>query len=490
MSALRLAKKFHTPNYYKNNTDNYSLLPFRFLRTSDKIFVSNEVGEYLLLEHNQFNDFVSHSLDKGTDIYLDLKAKHFFYDNNSTSSIDLLALKLRTKHHQIKQFTSLHIFVVTLRCDYSCQYCQVSRQSEDKEQYDMSKEVALKSIDFVFKSPSKYIKIEYQGGETLLNFELIKFITEECNNRNLIEKRDIKYVIATNLSFINDEILEYCYKNDIYISTSLDGPKRLHDKNRPKASKNGYDTTIKGIQAVRNYLGPDKISALMTTTEESLGQVKDIVDEYLLHNFNSIFLRPLSPYGFAIKTKQAYKYDVTRWLKFYEEGLEYIINLNKNGTPIREVYASIILTKLLTPHNPGYVDLQSPTGLGINVIVFNYDGYVYASDEARMLAEMNEYKFRLGNILENTYEEILTSDILLDCIEDTLTESSPMCTDCAYQPYCGSDPVYHYATQRDIVGNKPKSGFCAKNMGVIELLINKMESDHDTKKIFLEWTYT
>ena len=46
-------------------------------------------------------------------------------------------------------------------------------------------------------------------------------------------------------------------------------------------------------------------------------------------------------------------------------------------------------------------------------------------------------------------------------------ECVPMCTDCGFLPYCGSDPVYHHATQGDVVGFKPTSGFCRKNMGVI-----------------------
>ena len=45
-----------------------------------------------------------------------------------------------------------------------------------KVTFDMSEEVAEKSLDLVFKSPSKFLKIEFQGGEPLLNFELIKKI--------------------------------------------------------------------------------------------------------------------------------------------------------------------------------------------------------------------------------------------------------------------------------------------------------------------------
>jgi hypothetical protein len=40
---------------------------------------------------------------------------------------------------------------------------------------------------------------------------------------------------------------------------------------------------------------------------------------------------PLSPYGFAIKTKQFAKYGGKSGLGFYERGLRYIIEINKQG---------------------------------------------------------------------------------------------------------------------------------------------------------------
>ena len=117
-------------------------------------------------------------------------------------------------------------------------------------------------------------------------------------------------------------------------------------------------------------------------------------------------MRPLSPYGFAVKTGQAALYDSTRWLEFYKEGLRYILDLNKNGYPIEESYSAIVLRKLLTPQAPGYVDLQSPAGIGISAVVYNYDGDVYASDEGRMLAEMGSERFKLRNVITDTHEAI------------------------------------------------------------------------------------
>jgi radical SAM protein with 4Fe4S-binding SPASM domain len=198
-------------------------------------------------------------------------------------------------------------------------------------------------------------------------------------------------------------------------------------------------------------------------------------------------LRPLSPYGFAIKTKTHAAYNTEEWLKFYFEGLDYVIKLNKGGQSFVESYAATILTKMLTPFDTGYVDLMSPAGIGISAIVYNYDGDVHASDESRMLAEMGDNTFRLGNVHRNSYDEIFLSDSLLNPLEESFASSVPMCTDCAFEPYCGADPVFHHVTQGDFVGRKPLSAFCERNMTIFRKLINLMEADEGTKRIFRRW---
>ena len=72
-------------------------------------------------------------------------------------------------------------------------------------------------------------------------------------------------------------------------------------------------------------LGVDQVSALMTTTEKSLSQPREIIDEYLRLGFNGIFLRSLSPYGFAIKTNRFQSYDTERWLDFYREDRKSVV---------------------------------------------------------------------------------------------------------------------------------------------------------------------
>ena len=54
--------------------------------------------------------------------------------------------------------SAVAIFVVTLRCDHSCHYCQVSRQTEDRVNFDMTRSHADKALEFAFRGPSPNIK--------------------------------------------------------------------------------------------------------------------------------------------------------------------------------------------------------------------------------------------------------------------------------------------------------------------------------------------
>jgi len=469
----------------------YALLPFNFTALDQtRYVVTNLAGEYILLERDPLQHLVSGTLCTEDPLYADLRARHFLSDEHSRMAPDLLAIKVRTRNEHLANWTGLHMFVLTLRCDHSCPYCQVSRQAEKTSAFDMSREHAEKAVALTLRSPNPAIKIEFQGGESFLNFELLKFVvlTAENANRRLAQPKDLKFIVATNLSVITDEMLDFCAQHEIGISTSLDGPRDLHNKNRPRPGADSYERTIAGIAQVRQRLGRRSVSALMTTTEASLSRARDIVDEYVVQGFGGIFLRPLSPYGFALKTRFFRAYNAERWLQFYDEALDYVIELNRQGVEFQEYYASTILTKMLTCKDPGYVDLRSPAGIGMAGVIYNYDGTVYASDESRMLAEMGDTTFQLGTV-EDSFETLYTNETFLQAIDDSFAHSSPMCTDCAFEPWCGADPVFHWRQHQDMVGRKPESEFCQRNMHIFRSLISRMDEDPFVRRLFTRWAH-
>jgi len=470
----------------------YQLLPFRFERwTDNRYFLANEVGEYLFLPETTFRAFVEHRLSCNDPLYLDLKAKHFLVDAESSAHLEVLAAKYRTKKSFIDGFTKLHICVTTLRCNQSCPYCQVSRQGEDALAgvYDMSPETLERSVRLMLATPSPQITMEFQGGEPLINFDLVREGVRLSKELNRTIGKDIDYVICTNLSVLEDVHLDFCKEQGILISTSLDGPAPLHDKNRPLSKgKPSHEMVTRNIRRAQEALGKHAVSALMTTTRQSLAYPREIVDEYLRMDLGSLFVRELNPFGFAVKSAKALGYTTDDFVGFYKSMLDYIIEVNRQGRTFSESLASMILTKILTPWPIGFVDLQSPSGVGIGVCLYNYDGEVYASDEARMLAEVNDYTFRIGNVMDD-YEDIFFGETMQAVAAASCNEALAGCSDCPYQTYCGADPVRNYRTHGDIFGHRgANDGFCGKNMAIIKHLLHLLDrADPELERIFWAW---
>src|SRR5439155_10092216 len=132
------------------------------------------------------------------------------------------------------------------------------------------------------------------------------------------------------------EQLEFCRARKINLSTSIDGPRALHNRNRPRVGRGGYERTVAGIEAAHAVLGNDAVSALTTITRESLSYPEAIIDTYAALNFSSIFLRPLSPYGFARLTGARIGYRVEEFIRFYQRALTHLIKINLAGRYMEE----------------------------------------------------------------------------------------------------------------------------------------------------------
>lgn len=461
----------------------YNLLPFNFSRISGKEVLVNEAGDMLISPEGTVEQIVSGTLPKD-DLYKSLVSNFFIYEGEFPPLLDIYAEKLREKKRFLDNFTGLHIFVLTLCCNQNCVYCQASSQDEHMSGCTMSKETMKRSVDLMFSSPSPYLTMEFQGGEPSLVPELLEYGMSYATRLNQEQKRQLRFVLCTNCVNLTDRVMALCKEYDVLISTSLDGPSFLHNRNRGKVDS--YERVVAGIEKARSLLGKEKVSALMTTSNEGLNYPVEIVDEYVKLGFQSIFLRALNPYGLATDSVNWEEY-TQRFITFYKRAFERILEINKAGTLFMEDFAAIVLRKMLTPYSTGFVDLQSPAGIINSVLVYNYDGYVYASDESRMLAEFKDFTFRLGSVNDN-YQDIVYGAKVRDIANVWCNECLAGCADCGIRAYCGADPVRNYSTQKDAYGYRPASLLCKKYKAIIEYLISLIiERENEVLPIFKRW---
>lgn len=474
-----------------SNERPYTILPFRFDHFNDSEYLlTNDVGEYIFLANHDFNRFINYEMKTDESVFQDIEAKQIATIDSVDDVVKMLATKFRTKKSILRDFTSLHMVVPTLRCNSSCVYCQVARKNLNDHTADMTKETAKNTVKMIFDGPSPFIKIEFQGGDPSTDFEMVKYIIELAEWKNLTKKRCLEFVICTNITILNEEQIKYLKAHKCYISTSLDGPKEVHNANRPlQTTADTFDIFEEKLKMIREIWGNnDCVSALMTTSKYSLGHFKEIIDEYVRLGFSCIFLRSLNPYGFAEQYKDKIAYPIEDFIENYKEGLDYIIELNKKGHYIVEGFAELLLKRMLTPFATGFVDLQSPAGAGISGAIYDYDGNVYVADEGRMMARFKHYDFKLGNVNENTFQEVFNGEKLHDLIHNSCNECLPACAKCVYQPYCGADPVRNKSTQGDIVGFRPTNEMCKKTKSIIHYLFELLQK-HDPEINYIFWSW-
>ncbi len=100
----------------------YILLPFQFEKVDTGDFLlTNDAGDFIYVGPDEFDRLVSSDIDRNSEMYVNLKTKHFLLDSPKylANTIDLLATKYRSKKGYLKDFTCLHMVVLTLRCNHN-----------------------------------------------------------------------------------------------------------------------------------------------------------------------------------------------------------------------------------------------------------------------------------------------------------------------------------------------------------------------------------
>src|SRR5262245_57128114 len=121
MPAIR-----HAKGSFDVEPSGWEFLPFRFERIGhDQVLLTNLVGEFDTLSAVEFDRFSRKQLDDQS-LLRRLRGRHIIRRNDESLPLELLAMKVKTRYRRLAELTSLHIFVVTLRCEHACGYCQVS----------------------------------------------------------------------------------------------------------------------------------------------------------------------------------------------------------------------------------------------------------------------------------------------------------------------------------------------------------------------------
>jgi uncharacterized protein len=156
-------------------------MPFNHRAVGGKILITNTEGSFLLLSEQEFVQFAEGSVAKGSELYRRLQERDFVRAEIDPTRI---AERIRTRKRFLNYGPNLHIIVVTLRCNETCVYCHASRADMDAVHTDMTKETAEQTVRQILQTTSPDVTIEFQGGEPLVAFAVVKHIVDYAIAQN------------------------------------------------------------------------------------------------------------------------------------------------------------------------------------------------------------------------------------------------------------------------------------------------------------------
>ena len=459
---------------------------FNFKKFDDNVnLITNDFGSSLFVDDKTLSDLAEDRVDKSNKYYSALVEKGFVFDSHPEIYTEAFKNRIRYSKSFLFKPTTLFIFVVTNICNTSCVYCQ-AKSHNSLNHGKMTPDIAKKAVDIVMQCPTDKVDIEFQGGEPLINFEVIKYIVQYARETALKKNKYVSFSLVSNLTLINDEIIDFLKENNISISTSLDGDEQLHNSNRPM--RDGSDSFSRVIEKYKYVCSKGlKPGAIETTTKSSLSRYSQMIDTYVDLGLNSIFIRPLTPLGIAGENWNKIGYTPEEFIEFYRKSIDYLIEINLQGKRISEGHARIFLKKILQGNGQNYMELRSPCGASVGQMAFYFDGRIFTCDEGRMVAEMGDDAFMLGDV-ESTYDKLIDNSVCKSACAASVLESIPCCCECVYSPYCGTCPVVNYALDGDIFPRNPNNYRCKLYKGMLDVLFNIIrKSSDETMAVLYDW---
>lgn len=458
--------------------------PLRYRPFAQDYLLTSDAGRYVFLNAAEFEALVRGKIRLTHPRYSELVNLGFIRERGDSGTA--LAQRFRLKNHFLGKGTGLHIVVVTARCNQDCLYCHASARRTSSAEMDMNIETAKLVVDAIFMSPNPSITIEFQGGEPLLNWETVKFIVEYAQEKNRLAGKGLILSLVTNLALLDDVKLEYLIEKRVSLCGSLDGPRELHERNRGNNHAKVTSTLAHALKRYTESFDRYKPAALPTITRASLNYPRELVDEYVGLGMAGIHLRPLNPFGFAAEKWKDIGYSPEEFLDFYRRAMGRVLEADREGTPFFERSALIFLIKILTDSDPNYMDIRSPCGAGIGQLAYHFDGSVYTCDEGRMLAMSGDPAFKIGDVRENSYEEIVRHTTVRTLCLASCLDGLPGCSSCVYKPYCGVCPVYNYVAHGNVFAPAPTSARCTIQKGILDFVFEGLK-DPAVAGTFRNW---
>jgi uncharacterized protein len=307
----------------------------------------------------------------------------------------------------------------------------------------MSEATAREAVDLLLKESGRVAHMTFFGGETLLNFPVLKSTIAYARERAAQVGKMIDFSLTTNATLLRPDIIDFLAANEIGVTISMDGPKDLQDKFRVFHNGTGsYEVVAPKIKELLRKHRTRPIGARVTLTSETIDVTR--IYRHLTEEFG------FAEVGFApVTTSPQQQYAIgntgfDRMLgQFRELGLEFLEHAVEN----KHHGFSNVKDTLEEIHKG--VSKAYPCGAGLGLLGVSTDGDVAV---CHRFAGSDQHK--LGTV-KTGIDRAAQAEFL----EQHHIAEKTDCHTCWARPLC-SGGCYHEAHVRYGTTRRPNLHYC------------------------------
>ncbi len=172
---------------------------------------------------------------------------------------------------------------LTDRCNLDCIYCYAKGGNYSRLKGDMTREIARWGLKTAFgmSDPERDFRIEFFGGEPLLNLPAIEELLDWQKSDpawNNFPKGTVNR-ISTNLSTDDENAIRLLHEGKIIVSVSLDGDAPIQDLQRPfKDGRGSFSTIHENLLKLRKIY-PDAVMVGRMTVYKGDDRLVEMVEK-------------------------------------------------------------------------------------------------------------------------------------------------------------------------------------------------------------------
>jgi uncharacterized protein len=337
---------------------------------------------------------------------------------------------------------------VTSKCNLSCTYCYEYGEdkivAEGSKPRFMTEQTARESVDFMFAEAgeSKNVNLTFFGGETLLNYQVLRSALSYARERAAALGKTVNPSLTTNATLLKSEIIDWIVGEGVGVTVSMDGNREQQDKFRVFSNGQGsYEMMIPHVrELIARHTRP--VGARVTLTRQNLdvaGIYRHLFDEL---GFYEVGFAPVTTSwqrDYAIQD-DGFTFMLRQFQQLAQEFLEHTLAGRRHGfSNVRDT-----LEEIHKGQSKAY-----PCGAGFGLMGVATDGDVGL---CHRFAGSDAHKF-------GTVRDGIDHDRQRDFLQQHHIDHKTDCSTCWARPLCAGG-CYHEAHTRYGTTQAPNLHYC------------------------------